>query len=268
MSIAQPEALDRFRRDYGAHRAAEGRGYSGEELLCLPYLTRGRWAKQWAVRTRSFDAFVARVVVPLRRAAGRPLQVLDLGAGNGWLSYRLALAGDDCIAIDIRDDDIDGLGAAAALQRHASFTCVPASFDALPVAEDAADLAVFNAALHYATDLEATLREAARTVRAGGQLVILDSPFYARAADGAAMVAEKHAQSESRFGARADTLLALPFIEYLTPDRLAIASAPLGLIWRRRRVRYPLWYEARPLLARLRGQRRPSRFDLWTARVA
>ncbi len=268
MSVAQPEVLDRFRRDYGAHRAAEGRGYSGEELLGLPYVTQGRWAKQWSVRARSFDAFVARVVVPLRRAAGRPLQVLDLGAGNGWLSYRLALAGDECTAIDIRDDDIDGLGAAAALQRHAPFACVPASFDALPVADGVADLAIFNAALHYATDLAATLREAARAVRSGGRLVILDSPFYARAIDGAAMVAEKHAQSVSRFGARADTLLALPFIEYLTTERLAAASAPLGLTWHRQHVRYPLWYEARPLLARLRGQRRPSRFDLWAARVA
>lgn len=268
MSIARPEALDRFRRDYGAHRAAEGRGYSGEELLALPYVSHGRWAKQWAVRARTFDAFVARVVVPLRRTAGRPLRVLDLGAGNGWLSYRLAQGGDDCTAIDIRDDDVDGLGAAAALQRDAPFACVPASFDALPVADGAADLAVFNAALHYTTDLAATLHEAVRAVRSGGEIVILDLPFYTRAADGAAMVAEKHAEAESRFGAHADTLLALPFIEYLTADRLAAASAPLGLTWRRRRVRYPLWYEMRPLLARLRGRRRPSRFDLWTARVA
>ena len=268
MNMARSEALDRFRHDYGAHRAAEGRGYSGEALLGLPYVARGRWAKQWSVRARSFDAFVARVVIPLRRATGRPLHVLDLGAGNGWLSYRLALAGDDCIAIDIREDDVDGLGAAAALQRHAPFACVPASFDALPVADGAADLAVFNAALHYATDLRATLHEAVRAVRAGGEIAILDSPFYARAADGAAMVAEKHAQASHRFGARADALLALPFIEYLTRERLAEASASLGLTWRRRRILYPLWYEMRPLFARLRGQRRPSRFDLWTARVA
>ncbi|MFA6112681.1 MAG: methyltransferase domain-containing protein [Sphingomonas sp.] len=268
MSTAQSEALDRFRHDYGAHRAAEGRGYSGDDLLGLPYVTRGRWARQWSVRARSFDAFVARVVVPLRRAAGRSLHVLDLGAGNGWLSYRLALAGDDCVAIDIRDDDVDGLGAAVALQRRAQFACVSASFDTLPVADGAADLAVFNAALHYATDLAATLREAVRAVRPGGEIAVLDSPFYARAADGMAMVAEKHAQAANRFGARADSLLALPFIEYLTAERLAAASTSLGLTWHRQRVRYPLWYEVRPLLARLRGQRRPSRFDLWTARVA
>jgi hypothetical protein len=50
-------------------------------------------------------------------------------------------------------------------------------------------------------------------------------------------------------------------------ETLRDASAPLGLVWRRRRVGYPLWYELRPLVARLRGHRAPSRFDLWTAEV-
>ena len=51
------------------------------------------------------------------------------------------------------------------------------------------------------------------------------------------------------------------------PNRAA-ASRGLGLAWRRHRVRYPLWYELRPLVARLRGRRAPSRFDLWEATVA
>jgi hypothetical protein len=55
-------------------------------------------------------------------------------------------------------------------------------------------------------------------------------------------------------------LLAPDFIEYLTEERL---RAALGFEWRRHRVWYPLWYEMRPVVARLRGRRRPSRFDLW-----
>ena len=77
------------------------------------------------------------------------------------------------------------------------------------------------------------------------------------------MVAEKQAQGRQRFGERAETLLSHNFIEYLTPDRLTAASP--GLRWQRRRVLYPLWYELRPLRAKLRGARPPSRFDLWTA---
>ncbi len=77
------------------------------------------------------------------------------------------------------------------------------------------------------------------------------------------MVAEKHAAARARFGDRAESLLGLPFIEYLTAERLAAGSP--GLVWKRRRVAYPLWYELRPIAALLRGKRTPSRFDLWTA---
>jgi SAM-dependent methyltransferase len=262
MTTAFPEALERFRHDYGAHRAAEGRGHDGADLLSLPYLASGPLARQWAVRARTYDAFLRSVIEP----AGRQLDILDLGAGNGWLSHRLALAGHRCTAIDIRDDAVDGLGASGPFMRVADFYCLVAAFEAAPLPDQSADVAVFNAALHYATDLGATLAEASRLVRQGGTIAILDSPFYAREADGAAMVAEKHAAAAARFGDRAENLLALPFIEFLTVERLVRASAPLGLAWRRTRVRYPLWYEMRPFEALVQRKRRPSRFDLWTAR--
>ena len=258
-----PEA--RFRAAYGEHRASEGRDHHGAELLALPYLTTGPLADQWQVRARSFDAFVRRVLRPAARAHRRPLRLLDLGAGNGWLCHRAALLGHEAVALDVRDDDVDGLGAATSYLREAAgrFHRVAASFDALPLRAASVDVVVFNASLHYALELAAVLREARRVVRAGGRIVILDSPFYARDSAGAAMVAEKQREAAARFGARAEALLALPFIEYLTRDRLVAASAALGLAWRRYRVRYPLWYEARPLLAWLRGRRTPSRFDLW-----
>lgn len=271
-AVATPraEALARFRESYGAHRAAEGRGAGGTaELLALPYLHTGPQAAQWRIRSRTYDAFVARVLTPLARELGRPLRILDLGAGNGWLSYRMTMLGHDATAVDVRDDSVDGLGAAAGYDPHLPkpFRRYVASFDALPVRGGAHDLAVFNASLHYALDLGATLREAVRAVGPGGRIAVLDSPFYRRAADGEAMVAEKRRHAAERFGERAEDLVSLPFIEYLTRARLAEASAPLGLRWARHRVRYPLGYEARPLAALLRRRRAPSRFDLWECTV-
>jgi SAM-dependent methyltransferase len=254
-----------FRSEYAQHRAAEGRGYVGEALRALPYLRSGPLARQWAVRARSFDALVKHVLTPLGRA--RALDVLDLGAGNGWLCHRVARLGHNALALDIRDDDVDGLGAASEFLRAEPnhFERVTASFDALAFASRKFDVVIFNASLHYAQDLGQVLAEAARVTRPGGMLAILDSPFYAHNSDGEAMVAEKRAQATARFGARADLLLSQNFIEYLTRDSLAAASP--DLVWSRRRVLYPLWYEMRPALAWLNAARTPSRFDLWTARV-
>jgi SAM-dependent methyltransferase len=265
---ARAGQLARFRAEYGAHRAAEGRGQNEAEILALPYLRSGPLAPQWRVRARSFDAFVRRVLRPLSARRGA-LRLLDLGAGNGWLCRRAALAGHRAVALDVREDAVDGLGAATPLlrDRPGLFHRVAASFDALPFAEGSFDLAVFNASLHYALDLRAVLGEAARVVGRGGRVVVLDSPFYSTGASGEAMVAEKRASATLRFGDRADALLALPFVEYLTRDRLREASAGTGLVWRRHRVVYPVRYELRPFLARLRGQRPPSRFDLWESTV-
>ena len=260
----------RFRSAYAAHRAAEGRGEGGlAELAALPYVRRGPLKREWDVRARSFERFVRRVLTPYERAAApHRLSVLDLGAGNGWLCNRLATRGHACVALEWRRDPIDGLAAGAAYGREvgSAFARVAASFQAIPLRQ-AFDLVVYNAALHYATSLDEAIHEAVRVTRPSGAVVIVDSPFYPRPSDGQRMVVEKRAHARREWGARAEVLLGLPAIEYLTPAALAASAAPHGLVWRRHRVRYPWWYELRPVVARLRGRRPPSRFDVWEARV-
>jgi SAM-dependent methyltransferase len=264
-SIASSDDRRRFRTEYAAHRAEEGRGDSAVDARVLPYVTSGPLARQWSVRARSWEAFERRVLRPAQqradvRAAG-PLRVLDLGAGNGWLAHRAAVGGAESLALDLRDDDVDGLSSAP---DGSPMACVAGSFEALPVRDDAFDIVVFNASLHYAEDLSRALREARRVARIGASVVVLDSPFYQSAQHGEAMLREKRADAARQFGTRAVALLALAFIEYLTRDRLNDASRAVRLgPWRRHRVRYPLWYELRGLRARLRGDRPPSRFDMW-----
>jgi SAM-dependent methyltransferase len=261
------ELRRRFRAEYAAHRASEGRDRSSVDARVLPYVTEGPLARQWAVRARSWEAFEAWVLRPARaradvRAAG-PLRLLDLGAGNGWLAHRAALAGAECLALDLRCDSVDGLGATPA---GSPIERVTASFEELPLRDASFDIVVFNASLHYAEQLSRALREARRVARPGARIVVLDSPFYSSAEAGEAMLREKRRDAERRFGARADALLAIAFVEYLTRERLAEASRGLALgAWRRHRVWYPLWYELRGVRALLRGDRAPSRFDVWEA---
>jgi len=270
MSTSERDVRRRFREQYAAHRASEGRGQSAVDARTLPYVTEGALVRQWAVRARSFEAFQRHVLRPLQRRADvyatGALRVLDLGAGNGWLAHRATRAGAEALALDVRDDGVDGLGAAP---RESSIARVVASFEAIPLCDASFDVAVFNASLHYAEDLRRALGEARRVVRPAGRVVVLDSPFYRSAKDGDAMLRAKRQDAQRRFGDRAEALMALAVVEYLTRERLAEASRGLGLgPWRRHRVLYPLWYELRAVRAALRGARPPSRFDVWEAVAA
>lgn len=242
-------------------RARQERAVTTDEFMRLPYVDEGPLVREWSVRARTFDAFIRRVMHPSSR---RPTRVLDLGAGSGWLSWRLSRQGIFAVAVDCRTDDVDGLAVSLRVRGDGEmFWSIAASFEDLPLPSGAFDLVVFNAALHYALELNKTLAEACRVLRPGGMIAILDSPFYRDEEAGAAMVVEKRRDARVWFGAESELLLGYPISEFLTPARLMAASESLGLSWKRRRVRYPLWYELRPLIARLRGRRAPSRFDWW-----
>ena len=92
-----------FRAAHATHRASEGRGTDEGELLALPFLTEGRLAGEWRVRCRTFQRFVEVVLeARVRERAPTPITVLDVGAGNGWLSYRVTLKGQRATALDMR----------------------------------------------------------------------------------------------------------------------------------------------------------------------
>lgn len=259
------QALATFMREYETVRRAEGRG-SGDPAYyrALPFedLT-GRYVQDWRIRAVSFQALLSRVLEPLEKAVRRPLRILDLGAGNGWLSYRLALRGHAVAAVDLMDNDFDGLGA----HRHydAAFLPVQAEFDRLPFLDKQADLAVFNASFHYATDYEHTLREVLRVLLPQGWLVIMDTPVYHDAASGQAMVREREEAFRQRFGFPSN---ALPSENFLTYDRLSELGTRLRLRWEIHEPWYGLRWALRPWVARLRGRREPARFLLIIGRRA
>ncbi|MEA2559250.1 MAG: hypothetical protein QOH06_754 [Acidobacteriota bacterium] len=240
-----------FLRDYTRIRHAEGRGSEDpEHYLRLPDCDPSHpIAWQWQMRRQTWETFRRRVLPRLGP------KILDLGAGVGWLSHRLAGLGYQPCAVDVSVDDRDGLAAA----RHytPSWPRLQAELDHLPLADGQADAAIFNASLHYSSDYAATLREAQRVLRPGGSLVILESPIYRKEESGRRMVAERHADFDRRFGTRSD---ALPSIEYLTWDRLDELARELGIHWQR----FPTWYgwrwALRPWVARLKRKREPSRF--------
>jgi SAM-dependent methyltransferase len=185
----------------------------------------------------------------------RPAQrVLDLGAGVGWLSARLAAAGHRPLAVDLSTHPAHGLGV---LGRFApAVPAVRADFDHLPLPDGACSLAIFNASFHYSPDPVVTLTEAARVVAPGGAIAVLDTPIYGRREAGEAMVAARKRAFVARYGFASD---AHGGCEYLIWRDLADLAATVGLQWRARRPWYGWRYALRPLRT-LVGARPPSTF--------
>ncbi len=246
-----------FLREYQRVREAEGRGSSEAAYYrALPFADlSGCFTADWQIRARSYRSFAASVLQPRERELNRPLRILDLGAGNGWLSYRLAQRCHSVAAIDLLVNPQDGLG--ACVHYDAAFTPVQAEFDRLPFDNAQFDLAVFNASLHYAVNYETTLREVLRVLQPGGQIVVLDSPVYRSNSSGAQMVREREAAFTRAYGFPSN---ALPSENYLTYRRLHELAEVLQLRWTFIQPFYGWRWQLRPLIARLRGRREPARF--------
>ena len=254
-----PERLDYFEpflADYTAIRNAEGRGSEHSAFYrALPFqdLTeKNKW--QWQIRSRSYQYLVTRLLPPTA------IDIVDLGAGNCWLSYRLQQLGRNPVAVDLSTDSHDGLGAA----RHypKPFPLVQAEFDLLPFDDAQFDLVIFNASLHYSTDYHRSLYSAIRCLRPGGMIMVLDSPLYKLPEHGEQMRAEKHAQFQAQYGFRSDSLQAK---EYLHEMLLAELSHDLHLRWTIHQPWYGWKWHLRPWRARVKGQRPPSRFCILVA---
>jgi len=252
-----------FMEDYERIREAQGRGSEDEEYyLGLPYEDiSGRNGKQWRIRARSYDSMVRHV---LKRKLPACARILDLGAGNGWMSYRLALAGYRPIAVDLLTNDRDGLGAATHYRSRlpALFPRVQAEVTCLPFQSEQFDAVVFNASFHYSENYVITLREALRCVRRGGLVIISDTPWYSREESGVQMVSERHAAFLQRYGTASDSVMSL---EYLTNERLRTLEEQLQIRWTIHAAYYGLRWALRPLIAKIRKQREPSRFRIYVA---
>ena len=221
LSTERAERFRQFVREYECVRSQEGRGSLHPDFyLALPYQDlSGCNTWQWKIRARSFRYLEERILPELELSHSHGLDVLDIGAGNGWLSYRLALRGHRPVALDLLDNEMDGLGAASHYfpSLPEPFLRFRAEMDRLPFVARQFDLAIFNAAFHYSEDYERTLAETLRCSHRPGYFVILDSPFYYYAEAGQQMVKERRAAFEKKFGFRSDSV---PSREYLTSEVL------------------------------------------------
>lgn len=248
---------DQFIHEYETVRQAEGRESSDPAYYrSLPFKdTSGRMSGDWHIRARSYLSLINNIIEPTEKYSGGPLNILDMGAGNGWLSYRLAQRGHQVAAVDLTTNSFDGLGASK--YYDVVFTPVQAEFDALPFLDQTIDLVLFNASFHYSTHYELTLQETLRVLKPNCQFAIIDTPVYHHNSSGLQMVREREAQFEQKYGFPSNTL---PSENFLTYDRLNQLAVNLSIKWRMIKPNYGINWSIRPLKARLRGAREPAQF--------
>ena len=123
-------------------------------------------------------------------------------------------------------------------------------------------MVILNGSLHYSPDTAATLAEAKRMLVDGGSLVVMDSPMFAHARDGQAMVDAQHHAFTANYGISDVIRPGVGFLTYRDLERLAV---DLGLQARFFPSRGPLAWRVRRQLSRLQSGRAPAAFGVWVA---
>ncbi|MGY9073446.1 MAG: class I SAM-dependent methyltransferase [Acidimicrobiales bacterium] len=177
-------AVESWADGYAGVRAAEGRGAeNAAHYRRLPETSPDHpFAGHWAARAKSF-------AVVCDSLGSSPLDIVDVGAGNGWAGARLAALGHRVALVDVAVDELDGLGAC---HHHGlDLPAARAEFEHLPFESESVDVVLCVASFHYAANQTAAVEQAARVLRPGGRLIIVDSPVHRHLSSGQKMVLEQ-----------------------------------------------------------------------------
>lgn len=103
-----------------------------------------------------------------------PLDVADLGCGEGYLSIETALWARKVVAVD-RSAEVLGRARALAARRHIrNITWKRGELERVPIDEGTMDVALLSQALHHAADPALAASEAVRILRDEGRVLVLD----------------------------------------------------------------------------------------------
>jgi ArsR family transcriptional regulator len=141
------------------------------------------------LRKENFDAHAgpdtrdARQLVPGRswaawsRALGLlmpPVNVADLGCGEGYLTIEAARWASKVYAVDRSDAVLQRARALAGRRRVSNVVWKKGELEELPIRNASVDIAMLSQALHHAQNPARALAEAARITVPGGRVLVLD----------------------------------------------------------------------------------------------
>jgi len=103
-----------------------------------------------------------------------PMVIADLGAGEGTFSQLLARRSRKVIAVDNSEKMVEYGRALVAKHGIKNLEYRQGDLEDVPIRDSAVDLALFSQSLHHAQHPERAVAEAARILKPGGRIVVLD----------------------------------------------------------------------------------------------
>ncbi len=159
-----------FESLYIAVRQQENRIYTDEELLLLPN-THHTHSDEWRIRKAS-----AKRLVNYLRQQHTNLKILEVGCGNGWLSAMLAnIPSANVVGLDANQLEIEQ---AKRVFKKDNLAFVYNSFGDITFEQQQFDIIVFAASIQYFPSLVDVLNRSLLYLRDGGEIHIIDTPFY------------------------------------------------------------------------------------------
>ena len=162
-----------FEKLYMQLRKKEQRLYTDEEVRNLPQIDATHpHFKEWLLRKRSCDGLIEYL-----DQKNKPLHILEIGCGNGWLSAQLAKnTSGQVVGMDINKEELTQ--AARVFSDISNLKFIAGDIRTAQLEHNNFDIIVFAASLQYFSSLKEIMQSAFQYLRAGGEVHILDTIFY------------------------------------------------------------------------------------------
>jgi SAM-dependent methyltransferase len=170
-----------WRDAYLRAREREGRRLPDALVAVLPDVPRtDPRSSEWRQRADS----CARLVAYLRTRS-RPLTIVDVGCGNGWLASRMArIDGAHVVGVDAVDQELEQARRVFGDQPRLEFVCSEV-VDGDDLSAARPDVVVLASVVQYVPEPARLVASMLASLGPGGEVHVLDSPLY-RPADLAA----------------------------------------------------------------------------------
>lgn len=155
-------------------RSKEGRVITDEELSMLPNVSENnKQYKEWELRSYNLNRLKKYL-----SAKKKPLHILDIGCGNGWMSHHLCKEGHIVTGIDLNMAELQQ--AERTFEEHERLQWVYADIleDKLPYK---ADIVLFAASIQYFESIVEVTRQVKPLLKGDGEIHLFDSIFYKNA---------------------------------------------------------------------------------------